>query len=226
MNRYCLLLISMFTAALASSQEISQVNFAGGNKMSFIALLTDYNVQIRISEMGSAMEWGIEEQSTRNSNVVTLRPYLGRIDYYGNESDSITRGKIRSIGSAVITYYGNTETELKKGKIRTIGRLLLDYFDGYDNKELRGKLRSIGGTNLDYYSSFDDVMLMGKLKTVGSTRITYYTSFDDKQIQGKLKTIGSLQYYWYTSLETRYGGGLKAGPYRQSIGGIVYVLQQ
>jgi hypothetical protein len=209
------------------SQDIAQVHLSGGTTLTSISILTDYNVLIRISEDGKVLEWGTEEQSMRNNNYYAprLQPYPGRIDYYGTEADSINRGKVKSIGSSAITYFNNTETDVKRGKIRSIGRLYLDYFDAYDNKAVKGKIRSIGGASFQYYTSFDDQALVGKLKSVGSTMINYYTSFDDKLIRGKVKSIGPISYVWYTSLETQYGGGLKTGPFRASVGGVIYIIQ-
>ena len=192
-----------------------------------ISLLTDGNVLIRVNEEGKIMEWGTEVQSFRNNNYYAprLQPYPGRIEYYGNEADSINQGKVKTIASAYITYYPASETEFKRGKIRSIGRSFFDYFDGYENKLLRGRLKMIGGTNFQYYSNFDDQAIAGKVRAVGNTPVLYYTSFDDKLIRGKIKSIGAVQYTWYTSMETQYGGGIKTGPFRASIGGILYIVQ-
>jgi hypothetical protein len=221
------LLLFFLFARTGFGQEISQVSFSMGTTLSYISLLTDREVQIRISDDGTIMQWGIEVQSMRNGNYYApaLQPYLGRIEYYGPEADSLLRGKPRSIGSAIINYFPKTDNELKRGKIQSIGRLFFEYYDAFENKTLRGKIRSIGGTNLTYYSSFDDQLLVGKLKSIGGTTIQYYGSFDDKLIRGKIKSIGPMQYNWYTSLETQYGGGLKSGSFRQSIGGVTYILQ-
>lgn len=228
MFRTVFFLFALFSGLCrASGQEIAQIQFNNGNNLGTIALLTDGNVLIRVSDQGKILEWGTEIQSFRNSNYYApqLQPYPGRIEYYGNEADSINRGKVKTIASAYITYYPASETELKRGKIRSIGRSNFDYFDAYDNKLLRGKLKMIGGTLFQFYTNFDDPSLIGKLRAVGNTPIQYYNSFDDKLIRGKVKSIGSVIYTWYTSLETQYGGGLKSGPFRASIGGIVYILQ-
>ena len=220
----------LFIAIVCSSlsQELAQVNLAGGAELRFFSLLTDGNLQIRISPEGRILEWGTEERSIRSGNYYapSLQPYPGRVDYYGPEADSVSRGKVRSIGSAVITYYQAFETKDKVGKIRTAGRLLFDYYSQYDNPLLLGKIRMIGNLQLEYYTGFDDPACQGKLKSVGSTPISYYSSFDDKAIRGKCKSIGSYTYSWYSSLDrTGFAGGLKAGPYRQAIAGIVYIVQ-
>ncbi len=228
MTRFCFSLSLLFLVLLARGQELSQVTFPGGTRLSYLSLLTDYEVLIRLSDDGKVLEWGIEMQSFRNNNYYApkLQPYVGRVDYYGPESDSVSRGKVRSIGSSVITYYGAYETEEKIGKLKTIGSLIFDYYTKYDDKALRGKIRFIGNITLDYYSSFDNPDLTGKLKAIGSTEITYYSIFDDKQLMGKIKSIGPVSYSWYTSLD-RYGysGGLKSGLLRQNIGNITYIIQ-
>ncbi|MGQ0737726.1 MAG: hypothetical protein ACT4OJ_01580, partial [Bacteroidota bacterium] len=93
------------------SQELSQVCFSGDSTVSYLSLLTDREVQIRISEDGRVLEWGVEVQSFRSSNYYArrLQPYAGRVEYYGADADSVSRGKVRSIASSFITYYGATE---------------------------------------------------------------------------------------------------------------------
>lgn len=210
------------------SQQLSQVGFTGGSNLSHFSLLTDREVLIRMTDDGRITEWGIEEQSIRMRDFYAprLQPYAGRVEYYGTEADSVSRGKLKSIGSSMITYYGAWEAPEKIGKIRTVGYLQFDYYAQYDNQALRGKIRSIGNLSLDYYSTFDNEAMKGKLKSVGSTLITYYSSFDDKFIRGKIRSIGAVNYSWYTSVEnSKYGGGLKSGPWRQNTGGVVYILQ-
>lgn len=225
----CILLPALFLAFLSSkAQELSQVAFSGGTTLNYLSLLTDGDVQIRISTDGSIREWGTEVSSYRNNNYYSpkLQPYPGRVEYYGPEADSIARGRVKSIGSAYIMYYGAYEAPYKVGKIRSIGSLQFDYYSNFDNKALQGKIKFIGGLMLDYYSSFENEALVGKLKSVGSTTISYYSSFDDRLIRGKIKSIGSYPYEWYTSVDkVGYGGGLKSGLFRQNIGNVTYILQ-
>ncbi len=228
----CKRIILIFTfwclVRISFSQQLSQIGFTGGTRLSHISLLTDREVLIRMTDDGRITEWGIEEQSIRMRDYYAprLQPYAGRVEYYGNEADSVSRGKLKSIGSSVITYYGAWETPDKIGKIWSVGYLRFDYYGPYDNAALRGKIKSIGNTPLDYYSSFENEALTGKLKSVGSTLITYYSSFDDKLIRGKIKSIGPVNYVWYTSVDRgQFGGGLKSGPWRHNTGGVVYILQ-
>lgn len=224
-----LLLFFLLCSGLASrSQELAQVSFSGGSNLSYYSLLTDREVLIRISPEGRILEWGIEVQSIRSGDYYApgLQPYAGRIEYYGAEADSVSKGKVKSIGSSVITYFQAYETKDKVGKIRSVGRLFFDYYSIYDNKALLGKIRMLGNLQIDYYSTFDDQAFQGKLRSVGSTPITYYSSFDDKFIRGKLKAIGAVNYSWYTSLDRQgFGGAMKSGPLRQNTAGIVYIVQ-
>jgi hypothetical protein len=226
--RGALLSILFFKVVTAGAQELAQVSFTGGSGLRSFALVSDQDLLIRISPEGHLLEWGVEMQSIRSGNYYApkLQPYPGRIDYYGPEADSVSRGKVKSIGSAVITYFQGYETPEKVGKIRSVGRQFFDYYGNFDQKILQGKIKGIGNTSLEYYTGFDDPSLQGKLKSVGSTRISYYNSFDDKFIRGKLKSIGTVSYTWYSSLENNsFGGGLKAGPLRQNTGGVVYIIQ-
>lgn len=209
------------------SQQLRQLNFSGGSTLGALGFFTDQDVLIRVSEDGKVLEWGVEVRAIQGDYYAPrLQSFMGRVDYYGTETDSVSMGKVKSIGTCMITYYGAFETETRKGKIRTIGNLMLDYYSHYDNVALRGKIRSAGSQILEYYSSFENEAFRGKLKSVGNTVITYYSTFDDKMIKGKIKSIGAFAYKWYTSLDQRgYGGGLKFGSYRQQVNGITYILQ-
>jgi hypothetical protein len=214
----------LLLATSAFSQQLSQVTFSSGADLSYISFRTNEDVLIRVTPEGKVIEWGIEWLSDRyNYYAPKLQPYMGRIDYYGPESDSVFRGKVKSIGTCAFTYYGHYETESKIGKIKSIGSLTLDYYTNFDNTNLKGKLRFVGNIMLEYYSSFDDEAFRGKLKSIGNTPVTYYSTFDDKLIKGKIKSIGSAAYIWYTSFELR--NGMKSGSYRQNIGGVTYILQ-
>ncbi len=214
----------LLLATCIHSQQLGQVTFTNGANLTYISFLTDQDVLIRITEDGKIIEWGIERLSDRYDYYAPrLQPFMGRIEYYGPESDSVFRGKIKSIGTCVLTYYGSYETDYKIGKLRTVGTIILDYYSNFENITLKGKLRFVGNLILEYYSSFVDEAFRGKLRAIGNTLITYYSSFEDKYIKGKIKSIGSVAYTWYSSFDLR--GGLKTGSYRQNIGGVTYILQ-
>lgn len=220
-------IILFFIALGSKSQELGQISFSAGSNLSYISFISNVDVLIRVSVDGKILEWGTEVQSIRNNDYYAprLQPYMGRVEYYGQEADSAFRGKVKSIGTTAITYYGSYDTDDKKGKIRSLGTQVFDYFTQYDDKVIRGKIRYAGNIAFQYYTSFDDEALRGKLRSAGNTGITYYSSFDDKFIRGKIKSIGPASYTWYTSLDVGKGSGLKSGSYRQNIGGVIYILQ-
>ncbi len=229
MKKYFYITISiLFQFASANAQQLGQVTFSGGANLSYFTFRTDQGLLIRISIDGKVLEWGTEVKSLRGNDYYApnLQPFMGRIEYFGIESDSAFRGKVKSIGTCLLTYYYSYDTDTKPGKIKTIGSVSFDYYTNFDDKDRKGKIRFAGNLILEYYSSFDEEILRGKLKLIGSTPITYYSIFDDKLIRGKIKSIGSVTYRWYTSYDqSDYRGGLKSGSYRQDIGSVTYILQ-
>ncbi len=229
MKKYIYITISiLFQFAFANAQQLGQVTFSGGANLSYFTFRTDQGVLIRITVDGKVLEWGTEVKSLRSNDYFapTLQPFMGRVEYFGMESDSAFRGKVKSIGTCSLTYYYSYDTDTKPGKIKTIGSVSFDYYTNFDDKDRKGKIRFAGNLVLEYYSSFDEEILRGKLKLIGSTPITYYSIFDDKLIRGKIKSIGSASYRWYTSYDqSDYRGGLKSGFYRQDIGSVTYIIQ-
>jgi len=218
---------SLLVIGSAFSQKLSQVTISGGSNLSYFSFLTDQGILMRVTDEGKLLEWGTELLSERgNYYDPKLQPYLGRIEYYGQEADSAFKGKIRSIGTCTFTYYSHLEENTKVGKLKSIGTLLLDYYSSFDNTAYKGKLRFIGSSVLEYYSSVDDEAYRGKLKTIANNSITWYSTFDDKLLKGKLKRVGSVPFEWYSSFDkTELRGALKSGLYRQTIGGITYILR-
>lgn len=211
----------------AFSQKLSQVTLSGGTTLSYFSFLTDQGILLRVTDEGKLLEWGTELLSDRgNYYDPKLQPYLGRIEYYGQEADSAFRGKVRSIGTCNFTYYGHLDEVTRIGKLKSIGTLLLDYYSNFDNVAYKGKLRFIGSAIIEYYSSVDDEAYRGKLKSIGGSPVTWYSTFDDKLLKGKLKRIGSVPFEWYSSFDrTELRGSLKSGLYRQTIGGVTYILR-
>ena len=213
----------------ANSQQLNQVTFSGATTLSYFSFLNDQGVFIRVSPDGKLMEYGMEFKSERSNNYYApkLQPFMGRIDYYGPETtDSVYRGKIKSIGTCGLTYYGSYEKDDKPGKLKSIGSVGLDYYTQFENAAFKGKLRFAGTTVLEYYPSLENEAFRGKLKSVANTVIKYHSTFDDKLIQGKIKSIGSVAYSWGTSLDPLgQKGALKSGSYRQHINGVTYIIQ-
>jgi hypothetical protein len=221
-------IIFLALASCTYSQQLSQVTFSDASNLSYLSVITDQGVLIRITTDGKLLEYGTELQSIRSNNYYDpkLQPYIGRVDNYGSESDSAFRGKVKTIGTCAITYYSHYDESTKAGKLKSIGTLILDYYSNYDNAAFRGKLRFLGSSVLEYYSSLDDEAYRGKLKSIGNTPIVYYSTFDDKLIKGKIKSIGSVAYTWYTSFDRpEFRGAMKTGSYRANIGSVTYILR-
>jgi hypothetical protein len=208
------------------AQQLSQVTYSGGSNFAYFGFTTDQGVLIRLSDDGKILEWGTEVLSDRgNFYARKLQPFMGRIEYYGPQDDSVSRGKVKSIGTCFFTYYDAYQVKTKVGKLRTIGNQNLDYFEEYEDKTLKGKLKTIGALSIDYYRSYENESYRGKLKSIGSLPIAYYSAFDDRINAGKLKSVGSVQYKWY-GIGDRPGtqGALKSNNYRQVISGITFIL--
>ena len=227
MKKILLNLIFLLFQAGLYSQELGQVTISGATTLASFSFITDQAIIIRVSPDGNLLEWGTAiDRRIYNYYPGKLETYLGRVDYYGPEYDSVLRGKVKSIGTCMLSYYGIHETAARAGKLRTVGRQLLDYYDSYENKALQGKLRFAGALLLSYYPSYENEAYSGKLKSIGNTQLTYYSSFDDKYIRGKIKSIGGVGFTWYTQNDSRgYPGGLKSGAYMQLINGVNYILQ-
>jgi hypothetical protein len=227
MKRFCIFMTMVVAATSIYSQQLSQVNFSRGETLTSLGFVTDQGVLIRVSDQGHLIEWGTEEKAVRyDVYAPKLRPFTGRVDYYGSEGDSISKGKVKNIGTSVLTYYGPFEPAEKVGKIKSIGSLSFDYFSQYQNPTFKGRIKQVGSQAFDYYGSFENEAFKEKLKTIGTSTITYHSSFDDKFVRGKIKNIGNVPINWYTSLDPgKMNGALKNGSYRQRIAGITYILQ-
>jgi len=227
MKKLLLVTLFFFLTVCIYSQQLSQVIFSRGADLSSLGFLTDQSVLIRLSEDGKIIEWGKEVKALNyDMYAPQLQPFPGRVTYYGTEADSVSRGKIKSIGTCTITYYGAYETAEKIGKIKNIGTLSLDYFSQFENTGLKGKIKQAGSLMLDYYGAYENDMIKGKLKSIGNSPIAYYSSFDDKSIRGKVKSIGSVSYTWYTSLDPGGAAGvLKSPSYRQNINGVIFIVR-
>jgi hypothetical protein len=210
----------------STSQTLKFVYFSGSSSLQAFAFITDQKIIIKISPDGKVMEWGNEAEPGRfYAQPGKLQPYMGRVEYFTKQFDSLLNGKVKSIGTTFITYYGSGENAAQTGKIKTIGNQYFEYYPEYENELLRGKLKSAGSFTFSYYTSFENEAYRGCLKSVRSVSLTYYSSFDDKLVRGKIKSIGSYQYSWYTSLDKQgWGGGLKTGSPHQTVEGVAYLL--
>lgn len=226
MQKFLVATSLFFLAFIADAQQLSQLRLSQGSTLNFIGFMTDQGVLIRMSDDGRILEYGMEVKSPRyDFYAPQLQPFTGRIDYYGAEADSLSKGKIKSIGTCAITYYGPLETEERRGKVRTLGTLLFDYFPQYEHVSLKGKMKSAGSVIFSFYGPFENEAYRGKLKSIGNNTLTYHSSFDDKMVRGKIKSAGSTNFTWNTSLDPgNIGGTLKNGNYRQTVAGVTYIL--
>lgn len=226
MKTFFTIVILLF-AITTFSQQLSQVSFSIDGRLLYFTISTDDGVLLRVSPEGQLKEWGTEEASLYNNNYYApnLRPYLGRIEYFGDEADSALRGKVKYIGSTAISWYAQYEVAIKVGRLKLVNNILTDYYDNFSVPGLQGKLKSIGDQAFDYYSlPSDDEAFRGKLKSINNLPVTYFSSFDDRQLRGKIKSIGSVAYDWYTSYDLNRSG-LKTGLYRNQINGITFIIR-
>ncbi|HEV7779679.1 MAG TPA: hypothetical protein VGO58_00355 [Chitinophagaceae bacterium] len=215
----------LLLVSVTHAQALSHIQFSGGITLSSFGFTTDQQVIIKISENGKVLEWGTEWEPWRYGyQPGKLLPYMARVSYYGFESDSISNGKVKMIGTTTLSYYGSSDAKEKAGKLKSVGNVSLDYYSNYENAAFTGKLKSAAYTLFNYYSSYENEAFQGKLKSAGNSTITYYSTFDDKLVKGKVKSIDGVTYTWYTSYETRYGGGMKSGSVTIKINGVTYVI--
>ena len=223
MKRSLAFLIPFFIYCMGYSQTLKFVNFSSGSEFSSLAFITSQKIIIRISQNGEVLEWGNEMEPGRFYNEPgKLQPYMGRVEYYEKQFDSILNGKVKNIGITSITYHGSLENAALVGKVKSIGNVFFNYYLEQENESVRGKLKTAGLQDFTYYYSSENEAYRGKMKTIGRNQITYYSTFDDKAIRGKLKSIGPATFTWYTSLD-RYGG-LKSGRQYQVIEGVTYII--
>jgi phage gp37-like protein len=227
MGRLLLSVYFVFFFIPVFSQSLSHVTLSGGSSLSSFCFKTDQKIIIKISPDGKVLEWGMEmEQGRLYYFPGKLDPYMGRVDYYNQEADSAFRGKVKSIGTCMITYFGSKENEVQVGKIKTLGNITFDYYFNFENEAFRGKLKSIGSNTVNYYSGFENEAIRGKLKNVNNTSLSYYSTFDDKLLRGKVKNIGMVNINWYTSMDRReLQGSLKNGSYTPLVNGVVFILR-
>src|SRR6266496_5453967 len=108
MKRYFVLLIFFLIYSIGHSQTLKFVTFSSGAEFSSLSFITDQQIIIKISQVGKVLEWGYEMERGRfYSQPGKLQPYMGRVEYYEKQFDSILNGKLKSVGTSSITYYGS-----------------------------------------------------------------------------------------------------------------------
>lgn len=217
---FTFLLIPTFAQNLA---QITIDNRGGGDMLTFVL---DMNVVVNITKDGKVMDWGLEYTDPRLGVVPRLEKYMGKEEYYPSTDNEAYSGKIKYIGSSLITYYTANDNEALKGKVRTIGNNVLDYYRAYDDAAFKGYLKNAGPVSLTYYSSFEDESYKGKIKSVGGISLSYYGSINDKAYRGKVKNIGRNTFTYYSSYDRiGYGGMMKTGTQIASSGGIKFIIK-
>jgi hypothetical protein len=226
MKRSLLLLIPFLIYFTVHSQTLKFVSFSGGAEFSSLSYITNQKIIIKVSQDGKVLEWGNEMEPGRfYTEPARLQPYMGRVEYYQKQFDSMLNGKVKNIGITSITYYGSTENAALVGKVKSIGNVFFNYYLDLENESVRGKLKTAGQQDFTYYYSNENEAYRGKMKSIGRNQISYYSTFDDKSIRGKLKNIGPATFTWYTSLDRQgYQGSLKSGRQYQIIEGATYII--
>ena len=119
MKRSLTFLILFFIYIVGHAQTLKFVNFSGGAEFSSLSFITNQKIIIKISQDGKVLEWGNEMEPGRYyTEPGKLQPYMGRVEYYEKQFDSIFNGKVKNIGITSITYYGSLENAALVGKVR------------------------------------------------------------------------------------------------------------
>src|SRR6187200_2280116 len=184
MKRLLLLLTPFLIYSIGYSQTLKFVNFSGGSEFSSFSYITNQKIIIKISQDGHVLEWGNEMEPGRfYTEPGKLQPYMGRVEYYAKQFDSILNGKVKNVGITSITYYGSTENAALIGKVKSIGNVFFNYYLDLENESVRGKLKTASLQDFTYYYSSENEAYRGKMKSIGRNQITYYSTFDDKAIR-------------------------------------------
>ena len=97
----------------------------------------------------------------------------GPISYYDNSHyDTLSRGKIKSIGSTQIKYFDELCADFCKSKVEKIGDIDVWYYDREAGPASRGKIKYINDILVEYYDSSFPPYKAGKPKQVGNVAIT------------------------------------------------------
>src|SRR6187549_2427691 len=145
MKRLLALLIPFLIYITGYSQTLKFVNFSDGAEFSSLSFITNQRIIIKVSQDGKVLEWGNEMEPGRfYTEPGKLQPYMGRVEYYEKQFDSILNGKVKNIGITSITYYGSTENEALVGKVKSMGNVFFNYYIEPGNETMKGKMKSAG----------------------------------------------------------------------------------
>lgn len=197
------LIIFLFTVTCSNGQNQYSVTFNEGGDLAYFTVKDGDHNAVRVSHDGKVLEWG-REVPLPSSKGLKFKPRLQKdlpgvpIEFYGAESDSINRGKLKKLGRMSFFYEPFFLPE--RGKLRS-ANTSIHYNTTSTDSVLNGKISSIGAYKVEFYSSSEEKILRGRLKSIDSTVITYYSGSDEKFLQGRVKSIGSTTYTWRKSIE-------------------------
>src|SRR6185436_13926634 len=98
MKRLSLLFFSFLIYGVSNAQSLKYVIFSGGAELTSLSYITDQKIIIKISQDGKVLEYGDELEPGRfYSQPGRLQQYMGRVEFYERQFDSILNGKIKSI---------------------------------------------------------------------------------------------------------------------------------
>ena len=227
MKKLFFLLILIFLVASSFAQQLAQIILGSTGSSTIYSYVIDETVFVNITPDGKISNWGIVNNLKNRYNYnypAQLDKYMGKEEYYPENANDGSRGKVKYIGRTAFTYYSSYENEKWTGKLKSIGPYLIEYYSYYEDTAYRGNIKNAGSVPFTYFSSYDDVLYKGKLKSVGNTSLTYYSSFDDKAFRGKIKSIDRESFVYYSSYDRDYGGSLKSGNRVSFFGGVKYFV--
>lgn len=225
MKKILLATVSFFVFVNGFSQSLSKITINGNGQIEIFAFALPENVQLYLTKDGNLHKWGFDKYIGYQENYNNeLEPYVGRVEYYSENDDAALRGKVKYIGSTLLTYFASYENAALKGKLKAIGSINFDYYLDYDDAAYRGNLKKIGTNDINWYASYENADIKGKLKNIGPTSLTYYGSFEDKACRGKIKSIGQYSITYYSSFE-QYSGSMKTGTTVMNVAGIKYYVK-
>lgn len=208
------------------AQNVAQITIDNRGNNDIITFLVDNSIALNISKDGKIIEWGMEYTSPYTGVYPKMEKYMGREEYYPETENDAVKGKLKYLGSTLITYYTSDDNVDLQGKVKSIGNNFIDYYTNYENVAFRGFIRNAGPLTFTYYSDYDDQYYKGKIKSVGSTLLAYYGSFDDKAFRGKVKNVDRNVFTYYSSYDLpEYNGMMKTGTPMVTSGSIKYIIK-
>src|SRR6187549_137705 len=122
MKMLSLIFFSVLIYSVSNAQSLKYVIFSGGADLTSLSFITDQKIIIKISQDGNLLEYGNDLEPGRfYSQPGRLQQYMGRVEFYEKQFDTILNGKVKSIGTTSIMYYGSYENAALVGKVKSIG---------------------------------------------------------------------------------------------------------